>query len=99
MFYRFTSQERRVGPLAVLEGSERTVLRSESPGEHGVARGARQLSKLITGSVLKVYAGQPHGICITQKDRVNADLLEFLKSLPKAARAKTVSRQTAGVAG
>lgn len=56
-------------------------------------------SKLIKGSVLKVYAGQPHGICTTQKDRVNADLLAFLKSLPKAATAKTESRQTAGVAG
>jgi non-heme chloroperoxidase len=29
---------------------------------------------------LKVYPGAPHGLCSTHKDRVNADLLEFLKS-------------------
>lgn len=56
-------------------------------------------SKLIKGSVLKIYPGQPHGICTTQKDRVNADLLEFLQSLPKTSIAKAESRQTAGVAG
>jgi non-heme chloroperoxidase len=37
-------------------------------------------SKLVKGSVLKVYAGAPHGMCSTLKDRVNADLLAFLKS-------------------
>jgi non-heme chloroperoxidase len=36
-------------------------------------------AKIVKGSVLKVYAGGPHGICTTQKDRVNADLLAFLK--------------------
>jgi non-heme chloroperoxidase len=55
-------------------------------------------SKLIKNSVLKIYPGQPHGICTTQKDRVNADLLEFLQSLPKAATAKVESRQSAGMA-
>jgi non-heme chloroperoxidase len=29
---------------------------------------------------LKVYRGAPHGLCSTHKDRVNADLLEFLKA-------------------
>jgi non-heme chloroperoxidase len=29
---------------------------------------------------LKVYPGAPHGLCSTHKDRVNADLLDFLKS-------------------
>ncbi|MEP7086884.1 MAG: alpha/beta hydrolase, partial [Gemmatimonadota bacterium] len=59
---------------------------------------AMQSSKLIKGSELKIYAGQPHGICTTQKDRVNADLLTFLQSLPHAAATKTESRQTAGIA-
>jgi non-heme chloroperoxidase len=36
-------------------------------------------AKLVPGSTLKVYAGGGHGICATQKDRVNADLLAFLK--------------------
>jgi non-heme chloroperoxidase len=29
--------------------------------------------------VLKVYQGAPHGMCTTLKDRVNAELLAFLK--------------------
>jgi non-heme chloroperoxidase len=36
-------------------------------------------SKLVKDAVLKVYPGLPHGMCSTHKDRINADLLEFLK--------------------
>ncbi len=36
-------------------------------------------SKLIKGATLKVYKGAPHGLCTTLKDRVNEDLLAFLK--------------------
>jgi non-heme chloroperoxidase len=36
-------------------------------------------SKLIEGAILKVYPGAPHGLCSTLKEKVNADLLEFLK--------------------
>ena len=41
-------------------------------------------SKLVKGAVLKVYKGAPHGMCTTLKDKVNADLLEFIES--KAAK-------------
>jgi non-heme chloroperoxidase len=34
---------------------------------------------LVKGSTLKVYPGAPHGMCSTLKDKVNADLLEFIK--------------------
>ncbi|MBL8887268.1 MAG: alpha/beta hydrolase [Phycisphaerales bacterium] len=37
-------------------------------------------SKLIKNAQLKVYKGSPHGLCTTEHARVNADLLEFLKS-------------------
>ena len=37
-------------------------------------------SKLIKNAQLKVYQGAPHGLCSTEKDKVNGDLLEFLKS-------------------
>jgi len=37
-------------------------------------------SKLIKGAVLKVYKGAPHGMCTTLKDKVNADLLEFIEA-------------------
>jgi non-heme chloroperoxidase len=36
-------------------------------------------AKLIPGATLKVHPGYPHGMCSTQKDQINADLLTFLK--------------------
>ena len=36
-------------------------------------------SKLVKGATLKVYPGFPHGMCSTQKDVINADLLAFVK--------------------
>ncbi len=41
---------------------------------------ARRSVKLIPGAILKVYEGAPHGMCTTLKDRVNADLLEFIEA-------------------
>ena len=37
-------------------------------------------AKLIENAQLKVYEGGSHGICSTQKDQVNADLLAFFKA-------------------
>ena len=37
-------------------------------------------SKLVKGSTLKVYKGLPHGMCQTNKEQINADLLAFLKA-------------------
>jgi non-heme chloroperoxidase len=37
-------------------------------------------SKIVKGSTLKVYQGAPHGMCTTLKDRVNEELLSFLKA-------------------
>ena len=37
-------------------------------------------SKLIKHAILNIYTGAPHGLADTHKDRLNADLLEFLKS-------------------
>ena len=36
--------------------------------------------KLIKNATLKIYKGAPHGIAYTHKDKLNADLLEFLQS-------------------
>ena len=36
-------------------------------------------SKLVKNSTLKIYKGAPHGIGYTHKDKLNEDLLEFLK--------------------
>jgi non-heme chloroperoxidase len=36
-------------------------------------------SKLIKNATLKIYEGAPHGLADTRKDRLNADLLAFLR--------------------
>jgi non-heme chloroperoxidase len=45
-----------------------------------IADSALLSSKIVKNAQLKVYKGAPHGLCSTEKDKVNADLLEFLKS-------------------
>jgi non-heme chloroperoxidase len=37
-------------------------------------------AKLVKNSTLKVYPGFPHGMCTTQADRINEDLLEFIRA-------------------
>lgn len=36
-------------------------------------------STMIDGAILKIYEGAPHGLADTHKERLNGDLLEFLK--------------------
>jgi non-heme chloroperoxidase len=43
-----------------------------------IAASALLSSKLVKGATLKVYAGAPHGLCTTLKDRMNEELLAFL---------------------
>ena len=44
-----------------------------------IGASAHQAARLIRNATLKVYPGGPHGLCSVEKDRVNADLLEFLR--------------------
>jgi non-heme chloroperoxidase len=37
-------------------------------------------AKLVQKGTLKTYQGFPHGMCTTQADTINADLLAFIKS-------------------
>jgi non-heme chloroperoxidase len=46
---------------------------------------ARAAAQLVPGATLIVYAGAPHGLTDTHKDRLNADLLTFLHGVPVAA--------------
>jgi non-heme chloroperoxidase len=39
--------------------------------------GGARSSKMIKGAMLKIYKGAPHGLTATNKDQLNADLLEF----------------------
>jgi non-heme chloroperoxidase len=42
-------------------------------------------AKMVKGAVLKVYPGFPHGMCSTQKEAINTDLLAFCKTSVSAA--------------
>ncbi len=44
-----------------------------------LADSALLTAKLVKQSRLKVYEGLPHGMCTTHADRINADLLGFLR--------------------
>jgi len=45
-----------------------------------IGASARAAVKIAPQAQLKVYPGAPHGLCSTHRDKVNADLLEFLKA-------------------
>jgi non-heme chloroperoxidase len=46
-----------------------------------IAAAAYKAAKLVPNAVLKVYEGAPHGLPTTHKDRLNADLLEFISAV------------------
>ena len=58
-------------PTLILHGDDDQIV--------PIGASAMLSSKLIKNATLKVYEGAPHGMCTTLKDRVNADLLDFLK--------------------
>jgi non-heme chloroperoxidase len=45
-----------------------------------LAASARQSMKLLPGATLKVYEGAPHDLPDTHRERLNADILEFVRS-------------------
>lgn len=45
-----------------------------------IDRAGRASKKLVPHAVLKVYEGAPHGLTDTHKDRLNQDMLAFLRS-------------------
>lgn len=44
-------------------------------------------AKIVQNATLKIYPGFPHGMCSTQKDQINADLLAFCKQSASSASA------------
>jgi non-heme chloroperoxidase len=44
-----------------------------------IADSAYLSSKIVKGAMLKVYEGAPHGLATTMADRLNADLLAFIR--------------------
>ena len=58
-------------PTLIIHGDDDQIVPIDAAG--------RASAKLIKGSELKVYPGAPHGLTDTHKDRVNADLLAFIR--------------------
>lgn len=48
---------------------------------------AKKSAKLIKGAKEIYYPGAPHGLTATHQDQVNADLLEFLRTVQKSVKA------------
>jgi non-heme chloroperoxidase len=59
-------------PTLVIHGDDDQIVPIDAAG--------RTSAKLVKDAKLIVYSGAPHGITDTHKDRLNADLLEFIQS-------------------
>ncbi|SEN11275.1 non-heme chloroperoxidase [Luteibacter sp. UNCMF331Sha3.1] len=59
-------------PTLIIQGDADQIVPFNISGE-------RQ-AKILPKPTLKVYPGAPHGLCVTEADKVNADLLAFLRS-------------------
>src|SRR5206468_3331174 len=69
----FTEDLKKIDvPTLVMHGDDDQIV--------PIGASAMLSAKLVKNSTLKVYPGQPHGMCSTNKDQINADLLAFIKA-------------------
>jgi non-heme chloroperoxidase len=64
-------------PTLILHGDDDQIV--------PIADSALLSAKLVKNSTLKVYRGLPHGMCTTNPDEINADLLAFFQRSQKAS--------------
>jgi len=57
-------------PTLVIQGDDDQIVPFDNAG--------KLQAKLVKNAQLKVYKGAPHGLCTTEKEKVNADLLAFI---------------------
>jgi non-heme chloroperoxidase len=68
----FTEDLKKIDvPTLILHGDDDQIV--------PIGASAQLSSKLVGRATLKVYPGAPHGLCLTLKDQVNAELLAFIK--------------------
>jgi non-heme chloroperoxidase len=58
-------------PTLILHGDDDQIV--------PIAAAGMQSSKLVKDAIFKVYPGAPHGMPTTLKDKINADLLDFIQ--------------------
>ncbi|MET0210157.1 MAG: alpha/beta hydrolase [Burkholderiaceae bacterium] len=69
----FTGDLRKIDvPTFVMHGDDDQIV--------PIADSGLLTAKIVRGAKLKVYPGFPHGMCATNPDQINADLLAFFKS-------------------
>jgi non-heme chloroperoxidase len=74
----FTEDLKKIDvPTLILHGDDDQIV--------PIGASALMSAKLAPNSTLKVYPGFPHGMCTTNPDQINADLLAFFKQSRKAA--------------
>jgi non-heme chloroperoxidase len=59
-------------PTLILHGDDDQIVPIQAAGNLS--------SKIVENATFKVYKGAPHGMCTTLKDKVNEDLLAFIKT-------------------
>jgi non-heme chloroperoxidase len=75
----FTADLRKIDvPTLIVHGGDDQLV--------PLADSALLSSKIVQGSVLKVYDGAPHGLPSTHKARFNGDLLSFIQSIRSRRR-------------
>jgi non-heme chloroperoxidase len=74
----FTEDLKKIDvPTLILHGDDDQIV--------PIADSALLSAKLVKNSTLKVYPGLPHGMCTTNPDEINADLLAFFQRSQKAS--------------
>jgi non-heme chloroperoxidase len=85
----FTEDLKKINvPTLIIHGDDDQIV--------PIADSAHLSSKLIQGSILKIYGGASHGLCSTHKDLVNADLLAFLDQAIRSPKVEELSLSAAG---
>jgi non-heme chloroperoxidase len=59
-------------PTLVIHGSDDQIVPIDDS--------SKLTAKIVKGAIFKIYDGAPHGLATTEHDRLNADLLAFLKA-------------------
>jgi non-heme chloroperoxidase len=59
-------------PTLILHGDDDQIVPIDAAG--------RKSAEIVKNATFKVYEGSPHGMCVTEADRINADLLAFINS-------------------
>ena len=68
---QYEDLKRIVVPTLVIQGDDDQIVPFDNAG--------KLQATLIKNAQLKLYKGAPHGLCTTEKEKVNADLLAFIK--------------------